>query len=342
LNGQHPDACDVLASCRPFVLRATALYIVAIVIHTCLIENSILAARPGMHMIVFNILIYYLIIIPVSFLPFRVLYLFSDFLFFVLYRLAGYRTKVVRQNLENSFPAKSKAEILVIENKFYQHLCDVIVETFKSFTISEKEILRRMVLENPDLPNGYFDQGRSVLLAGGHYNNWEWIATSMNQQIKHKTFALYTPLSNKFFEQKMQRTRSKFGLGMIPITMTTSYFEENKMEVTATIFGIDQSPRKPDRCHWMKFLNQDTAVLFGLERYAKTYNYPVLFADIAKIKRGFYGLRFSLITDQPEREPHGYIVEQATHRLEAQIIHRPEFWLWTHKRWKHNRPADVL
>ncbi len=302
-----------------------------------MIENSILVLGPGMPMIVINILIYYLIIIPLSLLPFRVLYLFSDFLCFVLYRLVGYRTRIVRQNLENSFPEKSKAEIIVIENRFYGHLCDVIVETFKSFTISEKEILKRMVVENPDLANKYFEQGRSVLLGGGHYNNWEWIAISMDQQISHHTYALYTPLSNKFFEFKMQRTRSKFGLGMIPITTTTAYFEENKNKLTATIFGIDQSPRRPDRCYWMNFLNQDTAVLFGLEKYAKAYNYPVLFTDIAKTKRGYYTVRFSLITEQPMDEPHGMIIENTTRLLEKQIIDCPQYWLWTHKRWKHQR-----
>jgi KDO2-lipid IV(A) lauroyltransferase len=250
-------------------------------------------------MIVFNLLLYYLIIIPVSLLPFRLLYLFSDFLYLVLYRMAGYRTKVVRKNLCNSFPEKSADELKKIEHLFYHHLCDVIVETLKSFTISEKEILRRMVLENPELPDQYFDAGRSILLAGGHYNNWEWIATSLDQQIKHKTYALYTPLSNLFFERKMQKTRSKFGLTMISISQAAKFFETHRNELTATIFGTDQSPRNPERCYWMNFLNQETGVLFGLEKYAKSYNQPVLFCDIEKIKRGYYSIRFSLVTDHP-------------------------------------------
>lgn len=288
-------------------------------------------------MIVVNLIIYYLFIIPLSLLPFRVLYLISDFLYFVLYRLIGYRTAVVRQNLEHSFPEKSASEINVLEKEFYHHLCDVIVETFKSFTIGNKEILKRMVVENPELPDHYFSEGRSVLVGGGHYNNWEWIATSLDQQIKHKTCALYTPLSNKFFENKMLKTRGKFGLTMVSIKRTAAFFEESKNVPTATIFGIDQSPRNPDRCYWMHFLNQETGVLFGLEKYAKEYNYPVLFCAIDKIKRGYYSVRFSLVTDHPQETPHGWIIEDSTQRLEQQIITQPQYWLWSHKRWKHKR-----
>ncbi len=288
-------------------------------------------------MIIVNYLLYYLFIIPLSLLPFRALYGVSDFLYVVLYRLVGYRTKVVQLNLKNSFPEKSDDELKLIEKLFYHHLCDVIVETFKSFTISEKEILRRMVLTNPELPNEYFAKGKSLLLAGGHYNNWEWIATSLHQQIKHTAAALYTPLSNTFFEQKMRQTRGRFGLLMIPTKSATAFFDAYRDQLTATVFGIDQSPRHPNKCHWTHFLNQDTGVMFGIEKYAKEMDYPVLFAQIDKVKRGYYSLQFSLLTDQPRNEADGMIVERATQLLEQQIIALPEYWLWTHKRWKHKR-----
>lgn len=291
-------------------------------------------------MIYLNLVLYYLIIIPISLLPFRILYLFSDFLYLVLYRAVGYRVKVVRMNLKNSFPEKSDAELKKIEHLFYHHLCDVIVETFKSFTISQKEILRRMVLENPELPEKYFNEGRSILLCGGHYNNWEWIAVSLEQQIKHKTFALYTPLKNTFFENKMLRTRGKFGLTMISVKKTEAFFNETRDQITATVFGIDQSPRHPDRCHWMTFLGQQTGVMTGVEKYAKAYNYPVIFCNIDKVKRGHYTFRFSLITDQPCAEPEWKIIETATQLIEKQIITQPQYWLWTHKRWKHKRPSQ--
>jgi len=288
-------------------------------------------------MIIFSRIVYYLFIIPISLLPFRVLYIVADLLYFFLYKVTGYRTKVVRSNLQHAFPTKSSAEIIAIEKLFYHHLSDVVVEALKSFTISEKQILNRMVLENPELPNKYFAEGRSLILVGGHYNNWEWIATSLNQQIRHKATAIYTPLSNPFFDGKMRNTRGKFGLEMISTKGVSDFFNAQKDILTATVFGIDQSPRNPDRCHWMHFLNQDTGVLFGAEKYAKELNYPVLYCTIKKIKRGYYTYRFSLVTDQPQVEPQGKIIETATKLLERDIIAIPQYWLWTHKRWKHKR-----
>lgn len=293
-------------------------------------------------MIILNYLLYYLFIIPVSLLPFRVLYVVSDFLYIVLYKVFGYRTKVVQMNLRNSFPEKSTEELNRIEKQFYHHLCDVIVETFKSFTISNKEVLKRMVCLNPELADQFYDQGRSILLAGGHYNNWEWIATSLDQQIKHTAAALYTPLSNKFFEKRMRRTRGKFGLQMIPIKNVNAFFEESKTELTATVFGIDQSPRNPTRCHWMHFLNQETGVMFGVEKFAKEFNYPVIFCNIDKVKRGYYTFRFSVLTDEPQTLPSGEIIETATKLLEKQIRALPQYWLWTHKRWKHKKPVQQV
>lgn len=288
----------------------------------------------------FSFLLYYLVIMPVSLLPFRLLYLFSDFLYLVLYKVFGYRTKVVRTNLTNSFPEKSTKEILEIESAFYHHFCDVIVETFKSFTISEKEINKRMVIDNPELPDAFFDQGRSILLAGGHYNNWEWIAVGIDQQIKHQAAALYTPLRNKFFEKKMRSTRGRFGLDMVSVKLASRFFEHPGPIPTMMIFGIDQSPRNAMKCHWMTFLHQDTGVMYGLEKYARQNNAPVVFGTIAKVKRGYYKTTFRLVTEHPAQEPANAIIETATRMLEADIVKAPTYWLWTHRRWKRKRPAE--
>ncbi len=288
-------------------------------------------------MILLTHLLYYLVIIPVSLLPFRVLYFLSDFLYVVIYRLSGYRTKVVRMNLRNSFPEKSDAELRVIESHFYRHLCDVIVETLKSFTISEKELRKRMILDNPELPDHYYDKGQSILMASGHYNNWEWIAVSLNLHIKHLGAGIYTPLSNPFFERKMRKTRGRFGMLLIPTKEVSHFFEAARQQLTATVFGIDQSPRRNSNCHWMTFLHQDTGVAYGLEKYARSLDYPVLFSMTTKMKRGYYTYHISLITDHPRQEPEGMIIETATRMLEKQINDQPQYWLWTHKRWKHKR-----
>lgn len=290
-------------------------------------------------MIILNAILYYLIIIPISLLPFRLLYVLSDLTYMVLYKGFGYRTKVVRHNLKNSFPEKTQEELKEIEVRFYRHLCDVIVESLKSFTISNREVLKRMVVENPHLINKYYEEGRSVLIAGGHYNNWEWTATSLQQQINHQAIAIYTPLSNKFFDKKMLSTRGKFGLKMISYKEISKFYSDHQKMLTATLFAIDQSPRNPNRCYWTTFLNQDTGVQFGVEKIARKLDYAVIFGSINKIKRGYYSLHFSLISDRPGEEAHGAIIEKATAFLEAQILDKPQYWLWTHRRWKHKRPA---
>jgi KDO2-lipid IV(A) lauroyltransferase len=281
-----------------------------------------------------------LVIIPISLLPFSVLYLFSDLLYVVLYHFVSYRKEVVIRNIRKSFPHLSHKEHIGIMKKFYVHLCDVIVETFKSFTISEFEIRRRMVLQNPELLNSYYSKGKSLILAGGHYNNWEWIATGIDQQIEHHSIAIYKTLSNKFFDEKMRSTRGKFGLEMISTKRVAEVFEAKKNELTATIFAIDQSPSNPKKAHWITFLNQDTACLYGTEKYAKEMNFPVLYGVVTKVKRGYYTLRFEVVTDMPQETPPGWITETTNKLLEKDIIATPEFWLWTHKRWKHKRPID--
>lgn len=286
-----------------------------------------------------NNLFYYGVIIPISRLPFSLLYGLSDFMYYVMYYLAGYRKKVVLKNIKNSFPEKTNTEHVEIAKKFYRHFCDLTLESLKVFTISEKEVHERMVLKNPEVSDKYFNQGRSVIIAGGHYNNWELFAVAIDSMVKHQTIAIYKPLTSKYFDQKMRETRSKYGLRMISTKIVKEVFESERNNLTATIFGIDQSPPYTAKAHWMTFLNQDTGVLFGTEKYAREYNYPVLFARINKEKRGYYTFEFTGEWDNPQKTAHGEITEKITRMLEQDIIDRPEFWLWSHKRWKHKRPS---
>jgi|SRR6185436_4362952 len=289
-------------------------------------------------MIIFSYLLYYLIIIPISLLPFRVLYALSDFLFLFFYYLIGYRKKVILQNIRNSFPAKTSEEHREIAKKFYHHLMDLIVESLKIFTISQKQVRQRMICKNPEVVNKFFDQNKSVILAGGHYNNWELFAVAIDEIIKHQSIGIYLPLTNKFFDAKMRQTRSKFGLRMISTKIVKEVFDEEKNNLTATIFAIDQSPSKPDNCYWMKFLNQETGVLFGTEKYAVEYNYPVLFGRVCKPKRGHYILEFEVACEFPQQTAKGDITRKITEMLEADIVQQPEFWLWSHRRWKLKPP----
>lgn len=289
-------------------------------------------------MIILNVLLYYLVIIPISLLPFPVLYAISDTLYILFYYVIGYRKKVIFQNISNSFPERSEKERIEICKKFYRHFCDLIVESLKTFTISKKEVLKRVVCKNPEAVDKYFDQGRNVIIAGGHFNNWEIFAVAVDSILKHKTVALYTPLSNKYFDEKMRSTRGKYGLTMISTKKIKRYFEENPNDVTITVFGFDQSPSNPRSAHWMTFLHQDTGFQFGIEKFAKEYDSIVVYGRINKEKRGHYSFEFFEITTTPKETPHGEIVEKAAQFLEKDIRALPQYWLWSHRRWKHKRP----
>lgn len=287
---------------------------------------------------ILNALLYYLVIIPISLLPFPILYGFSNFLFFVFYYILGYRKKVVLGNIQRSFPKLTAQEQEDICKKFYKHFCDLILESLKAFTISEKEVLKRVTCKNPEGINKYFDQGKSVIIAGGHYNNWEIFAVAVDKLIKHQVVGIYKPLTNKYFDEKMRNTRGKYGLEMISTKSVKQYLDQHLNDLTATIFAIDQSPSNPNSAYWTTFLNQDTGVLFGTEKYAKDYNYPVVFGRINKEKRGHYSFEFFDVTDKPQETAYGEITEKITRMLETDINKQPEYWLWSHRRWKHKRP----
>ena len=289
----------------------------------------------------FASLAYYILIYPISRLPFRVIYALSDGLYYLVFYVIGYRKKVVLQNLRNSFPEKSSHEINEIAQKFFRHFCDLMVESFKMFAVTEAELKKRFVFTDIEALHQLYKEKRSVILAGGHYNNWEVFAVACQFGLPHKCLALYKPLQNVWFDRKMRESRSRFGLNMWSIKEAKEMFEQEKNNLSISIFGVDQSPSNPNRCHWMKFLNQDTGVSYGSEKFAKELNYPVVYGRINKVKRGYYSLDIELVTDSPQNEPHGRILEDVTKRLEADILRQPEFWLWSHKRWKRKKPENV-
>jgi len=240
-------------------------------------------------------------------------------------------------NLEKSFPSKSDAEIKKICRHFYHHLCDLIVESIKLFSITSDQIQKRFKVNNPEILQPYFDQGKSLIIVGGHYNNWEMLAAGIDQQVAHETVALYSKLSNAFFDTKMKSSRGTFGLRMVTTKESFAYFKEEHTIPRMTIFGADQSPTYSKNVHWTKFLSQDTAVALGTEKFAKKYDLPVVYGAIKKEKRGYYSLDISVLTENPAETAEGEITEMHTKILEKQVVKQPEYWLWTHKRWKRKK-----
>lgn len=285
-------------------------------------------------------ILYYLIILPISKLPFKVLHLISGVLFFVVYHVIGYRRKVVRANISNSFPEKSNKEILAIEKEFYWHLSDLIVESLKTFDISAEDALIRMKVRNPELVNAFFDKGKSVTAIAGHNGNWELYAVACAMQLKHKTGAYYTQLSSGFFEKLMKENRCRFGLNLVPTSVKNGLPIPSDIP-TFSIFAIDQCPRLSQKAYWMEFLNQETGVQFGAEKFAREHNTPVVLGNITKVKRGYYEIEYYLICENPSELPLGGILEKGTRLIEEKIREQPAYWLWSHKRWKHRREDYV-
>ncbi len=232
---------------------------------------------------------------------------------------------------------KKDKKLKVIMRNFYRHFCDIIIESIKGFTISKKQLKERLIIKNPEFTNYYAKKNQSIIVVGGHYNNWEMYAQAFSLYSNHKCMGIYKPLSNSFMNARMYQSRSKYGTHLIPLRQTKKSFEEDSADSKVIVFGSDQNPSSSKKAFWLKFLNQETAVVFGVEKYSKEYNWPVVFVSINKSKRGYYEVEYSLITDDPANETHGKITEDFTKKLEQDIINKPQYWLWSHKRWKHKK-----
>jgi KDO2-lipid IV(A) lauroyltransferase len=279
-------------------------------------------------------LLFYGFIKPLSWLPLPVLYLLSDLIYGFSFLGWSYRKNVVQSNLIKAFPAKSTKERASIEKQFYRYFYDVLMESVRLFSMSKSEALQRFRVVNPDILASLANSGQSAILVGGHYTNWELFAVATDPQIPHQLLGIYTPLTNPFMERVFSASRSQFGLKLVPKRRIKETLDSKKSDLTLTTFAIDQCPRKDQKVYWMTFLGQPTAVHFGAEKYAREYEYPVIYGSSKLVKRGYYQLTLELLVENPNATEEGEITEAHTRRLEKQIIENPAYWLWTHKRWK--------
>jgi len=273
-------------------------------------------------------------------LPMKVLYVLSDILYLLVYKLVGYRLKVVRQNMKDSFPDKSESELRQLEKEFYHHFSDYVVETIKLAHISLEEIQRRAFLRNPELVDQLMKEGHTCfILLMGHYGNWEWFSASSSRFQDSRIYQIYRPLNNKAFDKLFINLRTQFGSYMIKKNDTIRDIIKLKQDKTRSvvIFLADQTPSKANLHYWTQFLNQETAILTGPERIARKLDLPVVFLDTKKVKRGYYTVDMELLTKSPKETPEFWITEQYTQLMEKCILRNPAYWLWTHKRWKHKR-----
>jgi len=289
----------------------------------------------------FEYLAFRLSVLLIAHLPFRALYALSDAAAFVLGRVLRYRGKVVSGNLARAFPEKSEEEIDLICGRFYRHLADIFVEGLKGLYISREEVLRRYRFVNPELVNRIFDEGRHVFAMPAHYGNWEWGVLSFALQVKHDVIGVYKPIHNPLIERFMARRRTRFGLQLAPFYETRKTMENPPSRPALYIMMSDQSPSNGKKAQWVQFLNQDTACLHGADYWGRKLDYPALFMDVQRVRRGFYEITFTELLTNPAQSEETDLTRAYMQKLEAVIRAKPEDWLWSHRRWKHKRPATA-
>ena len=288
-------------------------------------------------------ILYYLLLAGwylLSLLPLRVHYVISDVLFLLLYRLLGYRRRVVRTNLESAFPEKSEDELKRIEKGFYHFFCDYLAESVKLMTIGKENLRRRMVFKGAEQVDEMIESGQSCAVFLGHLCNWEWV-TSLPLWVTPKAQCgqIYQPIENSDFDRLFLRSRQRLGAVCIPMKDTLREIIRYRRENQPVVIGYiaDQKPHWVNIHHWVDFLHHDTPVLTGTERIVKKVNHAVFFLDIRRVRRGYYEATFKLITREPQKMADYEITDAYFRLLEESIRRAPEFWLWSHDRWKRTR-----
>lgn len=271
-------------------------------------------------------------------IPLRGLYLLADLIYYFLIYVLKYRKKYVMENLRNSFPEKSENELKDIARRFYRHFCDLVVEILRIAHMKDKELLRRMTFPDIEILHELYDKKKNIIIVTGHYNNWEWLH-HYPLISGYRCLVVYMPLANKYFDKWMNNSRSCFGGVLLPFDdtyrMVLDFYRKNELFLVGLI--ADQAP-PPESPWWTTFLHQETAFFLGPEKIAKKLDMTVIYQKINKIRRGYYNVTYEVITDDPKNTKPFEITETFIRLLERDVREKPEYWLWTHRRWKHKRP----
>lgn len=279
----------------------------------------------------------------ISLVPYRLMYIKSDFFAFLFFHVVKYRKKVIINNLKSCFPNLSDKEILNLTKKFYKNLCDITLESIKGFTMSKKDLMERYTIVNPEVGNQFLAQERDIMYVGAHYCNWEWGTQIAPAFFTHYLIGIYKPLSNKYIDQYIKDHRMRRGTEFASIYNTAAIFKATRERPKAFVLVGDQSPSNEKKAIWIRFLNHDTACLHGIEMYSKMFNTPVVYIDVQRVKRGHYRLELDLLFEHPnEIEKIGVITEKYMRKVESLILKVPENWLWSHKRWKAEKPDNMV
>jgi KDO2-lipid IV(A) lauroyltransferase len=283
------------------------------------------------------ILIYPLLWV-VSILPFRILYAVSDLLYVFIYYFIGYRKKVVQDNLKLVFPEKSEDDLVEITKKFYRHLCDMFVESIKSMNISLDSMKARYKFNNLDIIKNFEKQNKNIVLMCAHYGSWEWIFI-LQTYTTHRSYAIYKRLQNTYFDRLVKSIRARYNSYLITTKETFTVLEAAKKNGVLFMggFASDQSPKKHKARHWANFMGINVPVHTGAEALAKKLDVPIVFFAVERVKRGYYEATFQTLAETPKDFKDYEITDRFLELVENQIKQAPEYYLWTHKRWKHRK-----
>ena len=278
----------------------------------------------------------YPIIYLIASIPFSVLYIFSDFLRWIVYHIIGYRKKIVRFNLRKAFPDKSDEDLKWIEKRFYKHFCDITLEAFKSFKMSSSEMQKRMIFKNMEILTQFEKENRSAIIMCGHYSSWEWML-SVGYHMQSTGYGIYTPIMNPYFNELIIKIRKIHQAELLSRYGAIESIKKRHQEGEIAVYGFasDQSPRPKPKSYWRTFLGVKVPVFVGAELVAKEFDFGVVYAKINRVKRGFYEVDFELITDTPKETRLNEITDTFTEWLEQDVYCDPTQYLWTHNRFKH-------
>ena len=279
------------------------------------------------------------LLLLISYLPLKVLYVLFYPFYLVITYIIKYRKAITLENLALSFPKKSHKEVFTLYKLYQKHLSDLGAEIVKMLSVSKKNIAKRYRCVNPEVVNQFYRQGKSVILMSSHYNNWEWMVLRLNDMFLHHGIGVGKANTNKVFEQWINKKRTRFGTEVVFADVVRNTFEQNSQQnkLCAYMMLSDQSPSDLKKSYITTFLNQESCMIYGAEYFAKKYDLPVIYYEVIKVKRGFYNIELELITENPQEAASGEIIEKYVQLLEKTIRKAPQYWLWSHRRWKNRR-----
>jgi Kdo2-lipid IVA lauroyltransferase/acyltransferase len=274
----------------------------------------------------------------ISRLPMWALYAFSSFLYLLAFYVVRHRHQVIREQLKKVFPDWSDADRERIHKQFLKNFCDVLVEVWKSVSMSEADMRARMQIVNLEAARRYLDAGQSLMFVTSHLGNWEWLLQGVTLQLGYPVDAAYKPLHDPWAERLMLEVRSRFGARLVPAKELLADFLKRRGIVRAIAMNADQAPVSTDKRYWTRFLGQDTAFYIGAEQIARATRLPILYVGVRRIRRGYYEVELKTLWDGRERVPPNTVTERYARTCEVDVLKRPADWLWSYRRWRLKKP----